>query len=59
MTPQELPLCCRQCVHKQSQYLYPSWSHRCMKTKPMVEGCNWKQARHLNFAENERARAGN
>ena len=23
MTLQELPLCCRQCVHKQSQYLYP------------------------------------
>ena len=37
MTP-ELPLCCRQCVHKQSLYLYPSWSHRCTKLKPMVEG---------------------
>ena len=41
MTP-ELPLCCRQCAHKQSQYLYPSWSHRCTKMKPMVENCRWK-----------------
>ena len=26
---------------------------------PMVEGCNWKQARHINFEENERASSGN
>jgi len=36
----------------------PAWSHKCLKVKPMVEGCNWKQARHLNFEENERARTG-
>lgn len=42
MSPQELPLCCRQCTHKQSQYLYQSWNHRCTKMKPMVEDCRWK-----------------
>ena len=42
MNQQELPLCCRQCAHKQSQYIYPSWSHRCVKMKPMVENCRWK-----------------
>jgi len=42
MSPQELPLCCRQCVHKQSQHIYPSWSHRCLKSRPMVENCRWK-----------------
>ena len=52
-------MACRQCAHRHSQYIYPAWSHKCLKTKPMVEGCNWKQARHLNFAENERARTGN
>ena len=55
MSYQELPMACRQCAHRISQYIYPSWSHKCGKVKPMVEGCNWKQARHINFEENERA----
>ncbi len=59
MSYQELPMVCRQCAHRHSQYVYPSWSHKCLKVKPMIEGCNWKQARHPNFAENERARTGN
>ena len=37
----------------------PGMEPQALKVKPMVEGCNWKQARHLNFAENERARTGN
>jgi len=24
-----LPMCCRACAHKQIQYLYPAWTHRC------------------------------
>lgn len=59
MSYQELPTCCRQCGQRKSQYLYPAWSHDCLKNKPMVEGCRWKQARHPNFEENERARTGN
>ena len=59
MSYQELPMSCRQCAHRHSQYIYPAWSHKCLKTKPMVEGCNWKQARHPNFEENERAGSGN
>ena len=55
MSYQELPMSCRQGAHRHSQYIYPSWSHKCLKVKPMVEGCNWKQARHPNFEENERA----
>jgi len=42
MTPSDLPMCCRQCAERQSQYLYPDWSHRCLKNKPMVENCRWK-----------------
>ena len=56
MTPQELPLCCRQCAHKQSQYLYPSWSHRCIKMRPMVEGCRWKTERSLTLREGRNER---
>ena len=59
MSYTELPMACRQCAHRHSQYIYPSWSHKRLKAKPMVEGCAWKQARHINFAENERARTGN
>lgn len=44
-------MACRQCAHRHSQYLYPTWSHKCLKTQPMVDGCRWKQARHLNFEE--------
>ena len=43
MSYQELPMACRQCG----------------KVKPMVEGCNWKAARHPNFEENERAGTSN
>ena len=59
MSYQELPTARRQCAHRISQYIYPSWSHKCGKVKPMVEGCNWKAARHPNFEENERASSGN
>ena len=55
MSYQELPMSCRQCAHRISQYLYPSWAHKCAKTKPMVDPCKWKAARHPNFEENERA----
>ena len=55
MSYQELPIACRTCAQRKSQYLYPSWTHDCLISKPMVEGCNWKQARHPNFEENERA----
>ena len=51
MSYQELPMSCRQCAHRMSQYLYPSWSHRCLQVKPMVEACRWKTARHPNFEE--------
>ena len=59
MSYQELPMSCRQCAHRHSQYIYPAWSHKCLKVKPMVEGCNWKTARHPNFEENERVSSGN
>lgn len=58
MSYQELPLVCRQCMHRISQYLYPAWAHKCAKAKPMIEGCKWKQVRHINFEENERAGSG-
>ena len=54
MNPQELPLCCRQCAHKQSQYLYPIWTHRCAKAKPMVDACKWKTAHRTSEVRNER-----
>lgn len=50
----ELPMCCRACAHKQSQYLYPAWTHRCGKGKPMVEDCRWKTARATTEPRNER-----
>lgn len=46
---------CRQCAHRHSQYIYPDWSHKCLKVKPMVEVCAWKTARHPNFEEQHRA----
>ena len=54
MNPQELPMCCRQCAHKQSQYLYPAWSHRCTKANPMIDGCKWKTQRTHTEVRNER-----
>ena len=56
---QDLPMCCRQCGQRKSQYLHPTWTHGCLKGKPMIEGCQWKQARHPNFQESERAGSGN
>lgn len=50
----ELPMCCRACAHKQSQYLYPAWTHRCTKARPMVEGCRWKTPRTHTEPRNER-----
>ena len=50
----ELPMCCRSCAHKQSQYLYPAWTHRCAKNRPMVEGCRWKTPRTHSEVRNER-----
>ena len=47
----DLPMCCRTCAHKQSQYLYPAWSHRCARAKPMVEGCRWKTGRSMTLRE--------
>ena len=26
MSYQELPMACRQCAHRHSQYIYPAWS---------------------------------
>jgi len=54
MSYQELPMCCRQCANRESQYVFPAWDHKCLKHKPMIDGCRWKSARHLNFKENER-----
>lgn len=54
MSYADLPLSCRQCGHRESKYLYPAWTHSCLKGKPMVDGCNWKQARHPNFEEQTR-----
>lgn len=54
MAADELPMCCRSCAHKQSQYLYPAWTHRCTKAKPMVESCKWKAAHHTSEVRNER-----
>ena len=56
MSYQDLPMCCRTCANRQSQYLYPSWTHRCTRAKPMVENCQWKQPRHpnLEIENNER-----
>lgn len=51
MSYDELPMSCRQCAHRHSQYIYPSWSHKRLKVKPMTEGCKWKAARHPNFEE--------
>ena len=55
MSYQELPMACRQCANRISQYLYPAWSHKCAKGKPMVDGCRWKQGRHQNFEEMQHA----
>lgn len=52
-------MCCRQCGQRKSQYLHPTWTHGCLKGKPMIEGCQWKQARHPNFQENARAGSSN
>jgi hypothetical protein len=54
MAADELPMCCRSCAHKQSQYLYPAWTHWCAKNKPMVEGCRWKTPRTHSEVRNER-----
>ena len=54
MSADELPMCCRACAHKQSQYLYPAWTHRCAKNKPMVDGCRWKTPRTTTELRNER-----
>lgn len=54
MSADELPMCCRSCAHKQSQYLYPAWTHRCGKARPMVEDCRWKTARATTEPRNER-----
>jgi hypothetical protein len=54
MSADELPMYCRACAHKQSQYLYPAWTHRCTKAKPMVEGCRWKTPRTHSEVRNER-----
>lgn len=51
MSYQDLPVKCRQCSHRQSQYIYPAWSHRCLKAKPMTEECAWQEPRHPNFEE--------
>ena len=59
MSYAELPMCCRQCAHRHSQYVFPSWTHKCLKTQPMSEGCKWKVARHPNFEDNAHARPGN
>ena len=50
----ELPMCCRRCAHRMSQYRYPSWTHRCAKAKQMVESCKWKTPHHTSEARNER-----
>lgn len=57
MSYQELPMACRQCEQRKSQYLYPAWTHGCLISKPMVEGCRWKTARHPNFEEQQHADA--
>lgn len=51
----ELPMCCRTCAERQSQYMFPAWDHTCLKHKPMQEGCRWKRARTTTLEEaNER-----
>ena len=52
----ELPMCCRTCAHKRSTYQFPSWTHQCLRLKPMVERCRWKTPRNLTEREmrNER-----
>lgn len=55
MSYQDLPMACRQCAHRSSQYMYPAWSHKCLKVQPMVEGCKWKTARHPNFEDQHHA----
>ena len=50
----ELPMCCRSCAHRMSQYLYPAWTHRCAKAKPMVDACKWKTAHRTSEVRNER-----
>lgn len=56
MSVSELPMCCRTCAHKKTTYQYPHWSHQCLRTKPMVDGCQWKVTRNLTEREirNER-----
>ena len=47
----ELPMCCRTCAERQSQYVFPSWTHGCLKKQAMVEGCRWKRVRTLTIKE--------
>lgn len=54
MSYAELPMCCRQCAHRISQYLFPSWTHKCARTKPMIEHCAWRQSRPQGHGELDR-----
>lgn len=54
MSYTELPMCCRQCAHRISQYLFPSWTHKCARTKPMIEHCAWRQSRPQGRGELDR-----
>ena len=39
----DLPMCCRACRHKQSEYQFPlAWTHRCLRLKPMIDDCRWR-----------------
>ena len=48
---EELPMCCRRCASKESAFVYPAWTHKCLKAKPMVEGCRWRSDRRLTLKE--------
>ncbi len=47
----ELPMCCRTCVDRQSRYVFPSWTHTCLRQRQMVEGCRWKRVRTITIKE--------
>jgi hypothetical protein len=53
---EELPMCCRRCASKESAFVYPAWTHKCLKAKPMVEGCRWRSDRRLTLKEERNER---
>ena len=52
----DLPTCCQCCASRQSAFVYPAWTHSCLKSKPMVEDCRWKSNRRLTFKEERNER---